>query len=185
MTLTAPSARPARAARPRRLHRVVVGLAAATLLVAPGCAAGASADAGPTTATAHAGAEVTFGTPFEYADGLLVDVTAPARFTPTAQAEWDRAVPGVLVRVRVSITNGTDAEFRPNTLIATAVSGGQDAVAVLDPGSQIGQTGPDAAVPAGGSVAFPLAFLVQDPADVRLTVEPALGGYEPLVLTVG
>ncbi|SFK45916.1 hypothetical protein [Cellulomonas sp. KH9] len=196
MTLTAPPARPsaarptpaartATAARPHRVRRVAAALGAAVLLAASGCAAGASADAGPTTVAPHPGAEVTFGTPHEYADGLVVEVTAPARFTPTARAEWDRSVQGLPVRVRVTITNGTGADFRPNTLSAVGVSAGQDALAIVDPGSQIEETGPDSPVAAGESVAFSLAFLVQDPADVGLTVEPALGGYGPLVLTVG
>jgi len=157
--------------------------ALAAVLVAAGCTSTASAEGGDESAVVtYPGAEVTFGTPFKYDDGLFLQVRQPARFTPTAQAEWDRQVEGVPVRIHFTVTNGTRGDFTPHTLDATVVSGGQEALPILDPGSQIGLTGPSTTLRTAGVANFDLAFLVQDHRDVTLTVVPALGGYDPLVL---
>ncbi|UZN03547.1 hypothetical protein [Cellulomonas sp. S1-8] len=186
MTTPTPAPTGAAARRLRTRATAAVALAAAALLVASGCAATANAESGtPDAAATHAGAELTFGTPFEYADGLFVQVKQPARFTPTAQAEWDRSVEGVPVRIRLTITNGTREEYIAHTLSATVESGGQAAAQIVDPGTQIDLTGPSLTLTTAGVVNFDLAFVVQDPSDVTLTVVPALGGYEPLVLTTG
>jgi len=168
----------------RRTLAVVATAAAAVLLAAAGCTSSASAegteDALPVT---YAGARTSFGDSFTYANGLVVEVKRPVTYTPTSQAEGLEGLDGEPVRVRINLINGTSGEFTPNTLGVTIVSGGEEAVQVLDPGARIDLTGPARPLGRSGVAAFDLAFVVQDVDDVELTIIPALTGYEPLVLT--
>lgn len=176
----APAPRPAPLARRRRQ---VAALAAAVALVAAGCTSAASAEeAEPTAAATHEGGQVPFGRPFEYADGLFLQIKSPLVFTPTSQAEGIDEAQGEPVRIRFTITNGTRQAYTPHTLSASVVSDGVTATQVIDPGLQIGLTGPSTELRTANVVSFDLAFVVADPDDVTLTVVPALGGYEPLVL---
>ena len=160
----------------------VVAVGAALLLA--GCSGSASAQTGaPSAATVQEGGTVRFGTPFTYGDGLFVEARVPATFTPTAQAEGVEGLEGTPVRIRLKITNGTRAPFTPHTLDAGAVSGGQAAVQIEDPGSQIALTGPGLELRSAGTSTFDLGFVVADPSDITLTIVPAIGGYEPLVVT--
>lgn len=179
-------ARPSRPGSALRRHTAaVVSVAAAVaLLVAAGCTSTASAQGQePAAATTLAGAQVTFGTPYEYGNGLFLQVKSPLTFAPTDQAEGVDEAAGQPVRIRFTITNGTRQEFTPHTLSATVVSGGQESTQIIDPGLQIDLTGPGATLRPAGVISFDLAFVVADTSDVTLTVVPALGGYEPLVLT--
>lgn len=188
MTTSSPASvttSPSRATARRSPRAIAVGAGVVAVLLAAGACSSATAEenSGPTAATVYTGAQQPFGAPFEYANGLFLQVKSPVGFEPTSQAEpWDEGA-GQPVRIRFTITNGTRGEFTPHTLSATAVSGGVEATPIVDPGSQIGVTGPSVALRTANVANFDLAFLVQDPNDVTLTVLPALGGYEPLVLT--
>lgn len=182
MTASLP-VRPVATRRASRAAAVAV-LVVAALLTGAGCAATASAEVGePAPQVTHPGGEISFGSAYEYADGLFLQVKDPVKFTPTAQAEWDREVDGVPVRIAVSVTNGTRDDFTPHALTAVVVSDGVEAEPILDPGLQIGLTGPSVRLRPAGVAKFELAFLVADPDDVTLTVVPALGGYDPIVVT--
>ena len=124
-----------------------------------------------------------FGSPFTYDDGLYVETGVPTTFTPTSQAELGDEVEGTPVRIRLKITNGTRGRFTPHTLEASAVSGGQPALQIADPGSQMDLTGPGIELRTAGTSTFDLGFVVTDPSDITLTILPAIGGYEPLVVT--
>ncbi|QCB94878.1 hypothetical protein [Cellulomonas shaoxiangyii] len=177
--------RPA-AARARAAVAAVAG-AALVALLASGCASTAGAADAAQTATAgptHPGATVPFGRPFEYADGLFVSVKAPQEFEPSPEAEG-LAGGGVPVRLRVQVTNGTAEPYSPSTLSATAVSAGVEASPVWDVPLAIDTAGPYVTLDPAGTVAFDIAFAVADPSDLQITVLPALGGYDPLVVTTG
>ena len=171
-------------ARRRRPAPLAVGLAAGVALALAGCAATASAGGStPAVGTTQEGGRTTYGTPFTYADGLTVQVDAPARFTPTPRAEWERGAKDVVVRLTITVTNGSPAAYSPDTFSATAVSGGLEAAPVVDSASRIELTGPDVTAEPAQDVSFPLAFAVPDPDDVTVTVDPALGGYGALVVS--
>ncbi|WP_155378667.1 hypothetical protein [Cellulomonas sp. JZ18] len=144
-----------------------------------------SAEAGeaatPTAEVTQAGSTVPFGRPYQYGDGLFVLVKEPQEFEPSREAQGvDEGVP---VRVRVQVTNGTRRSYTPSTLEATAMSGGAQATQVVDLTREIDAAGPYVTLDPGQTVSFDLAFAVADPDDVTVTVAPALGGYEPLVVT--
>ncbi len=170
---------------PTRVTALVAGLAGLALALGA-CSSSASAEVNePTVQPTYEGAQITFGRPFEYGDGLFLQVKDPVRFTPSDQAEGAEGVEGEAVRIRFTITNGTRGAYSPHTLSATAVSGGVEATQIIDPAVQIAATGPSFELNRAGVVNFDLAFVVADPRDITLTVVPALGGYEPLVLTLG
>lgn len=165
----------------------VVAAAAAAVLLAAGCASTASAGGSgePAQAATYAGTTTTFGQSFTYANGLVVEVKKPVAFAPSEFADGVEGADGEPVRVRVNLINGTSNEFVPDKLGATVVSGGVEATQILDPGSRIELTGPSRPLGRADVVAFDLAFVVEDPEDVTLTLTPALGGYDPVVYTIG
>lgn len=126
------------------------------------------------------GASVAFGQEHTYGDGLAIVVGNPQPYKPTAIATGlDEGEP---TRVQVVVTNGTAEAFRPNTMLVSATSGGQEATGVWDPDQGVALTGPDVSVPAGGELSFYLAFAAQDPADLRLEIMPAFAGYGPVIV---
>lgn len=167
----------------RRRTALTAAVLAATLLAA-GCTSTASAGGSeePAEIATYAGAQVRFGESFTYANGLVIEVKKPVPFVPTESAEGLEGVEGDPVKVRINIINGSSVEYVPDTLGVTIVSAGQPAVQIIDPGSQIELTGPSAPLGRSGVVAFDLAFLVQDPQDITLSLVPSLGGYDPLVV---
>ncbi|MBO3095252.1 hypothetical protein [Cellulomonas dongxiuzhuiae] len=168
-----------------RRRTIVVSAAAAALLVAAGCTSTASAggSATPAEIATYAGTQTAFGQSFTYANGLVVEVKKPAAFAPSAYADGVEGSEGEPVRVRVNIINGTSGEFVPDTVGVVVVSGGEEAVQILDPGTGVDLTGPAQPLDRSGVVAFDLAFVVLDPQDVTLTLTPSLIGYDPLVFT--
>jgi len=169
----------------RRRRTIVVAVAAAALLAAAGCTSTASAggSAEPAEVTTYAGGSTTFGESFAYDNGLVVEVEKPSAFVPSQSADGVEDVDGKPVKVRVYIVNGTSRDYVPNTLEVTVVSDGEDGAQILDPASRVELTGPGLALAPGDVTAFDLAFVVQDPADVTLTLNPAIAGYEPLTFT--
>lgn len=129
------------------------------------------------------GTIVRYGDPHKYGDGLEVAVNPPQRYEPSRNATGVES--GIPVRVQIVITNRTDEAFRPNTLVATATSGGQEAVEIWDPDQGIALTGPDVTVPPGATVHFYLAFSVADPGNTTVEVTPALYGYGATVVRNG
>lgn len=176
---------PAARATSGRARTAAVGAGLVALLALTGCASTAEADdAGTASAAAtQTGSTVTFGRPFEYANGLFVTVKAPQEFEPSAEADGVDA--GVPVRVRVQVTNGTHEPYTPSTLSATAVSAGVEATPVWDAAREVDTAGPYVTLDPGGTVSFDLGFAVADPSDLQVSLVPALGGYDPLVVTTG
>lgn len=173
-------------ARRRRTVTAVTAAALTVLIAAAGCSASASAENNENAdVVTYKGAQATFGESYTYADGLVVEVKKPSKFVPSEQAEGLEGVEGEAVKVRISIINGTDLEYVPNTLGVTLVSGGVEATQIIDPASRVELTGPNRPVNSAGVVVFDLAFVVQDTEDLTLTLTPALSGYEPLVYTLG
>ena len=160
---------------------LVAGMVAYRIIVpAPPSESGAGVTTSQSGPEEWPGASVTFGQEHTYGDGLALVVGNPQPYKPTANATGlDEGEP---TRVQVVVTNGTDEAFRPNTMLVSATSGGQEATGVWDPDQGIALTGPDVSVPAGGELSFYLAFAVQDPADLRLEISPALAGYAPVVV---
>ncbi len=177
-----PVARPRVVARRGRVAAVATALAA-VLALASACASTATAGESetPTGTATQAGSTVSFGRPFEYADGLFVTVKAPQQFEPSGEAEGAEA--GVPIRVRVQVTNGTRHPYTPSTLSATAVSAGVPATPVSDAAREVDTAGPYVTLDPGGTVSFDLGFAVADPSDLRIELLPALGGYDALVVT--
>lgn len=177
-----------RSTTPRRSTRARSTLAAAVAVVAllaAGCTSTANAEGSdePAQAATFAGGTTTFGQTFTYPNGLVIEAKKPVTFTPSEQAEGLEGLEGEPVKVRINIINGSSVDYTPDKLGVTIESAGEQAVQIIDPGAQIELTGPGAPLGRSGVVAFDLAFVVQDPTDITLTLVPALGGYEPLVLT--
>lgn len=158
---------------------VLVGAAVWTVL-APAAGGSAALDPGRATPDALPAGATPFGVPFTYADGLVVEVAPPVPFTPSRNAAGGDGNAAVLLEV--TITNGTERTYRASTLEVVAASGGFEAAQVWDPDQAVELSGPTFAVPPGGAVQFRVGFTVQQPDDVRLTVVPALYGYEGLVV---
>lgn len=164
---------------------LVVAAAATAALLAAGCTSTASAGGStePAEISTFAGAQTTYGQSFTYDNGLVVEVKKPVGFVPSEFADGVEGVEGDPVKIRVNIINGTSGEFVPDTVGVTLVSGGEQATQILDPGSNIELTGPTRPLGRADVVAFDLAFLVQDPEDVTVTLTPSLGGYDPVIFT--
>ncbi|MFC8191766.1 hypothetical protein ACFUMH_08915 [Cellulomonas sp. NPDC057328] len=158
---------------------VVVGLAARSALAPTGSSAAGSA-ADRTVPDALPAAPTTYGVPFTYADGLTVEVGAPVPFTPSRTASGGTGAAAALVEV--TVTNGTDESYRASTVEATAAVDGAPAAPVWDPDQGVELSGPAFAVPPGGTVQFRVGFEAADPERLRLTLVPALYGYEALVI---
>lgn len=173
--------------RRSRRTAVVAAAAAAAVLLAAGCASTASAGGSkePAQAATYAGTTTTFGESYTYANGLVVEVKKPVRFTPSEGADGIDGTEGEPVRVRVNLINGTSNEFVPDKVGVSIESAGVQATQIHDPGSRIELTGPSRSLGRSDVVAFDLAFVVADLDDLTLTLTPALAGYDPVVYTVG
>ncbi|QCB94877.1 hypothetical protein [Cellulomonas shaoxiangyii] len=179
--------------RPRRLRQLrtwaVLALVVAAVVIALAVRAalfpggGAAIDTGRGAPEPLTAGLTAFGAPFTYADGLAVEVAAPQPFTPSRTAVGGDA--GTPVLFQVTVTNDTGATYRASTLEVTATSGGLEAEPVWDPDQGVELSGPMFAVPPGGAVQFRVGFAVREPDDVRLTIVPALYGYEPLEVGQG
>ena len=173
-----------RSTTPRRRTTLAVAMAVVALLAA-GCTSTANAEGSdePAQAATFAGGTTTFGQTFTYPNGLVIEVKKPVTYTPTETAEGLEGLEGEPVKVRINIINGSSVDYTPDKLGVTIESDGEQAVQIIDPGALIEATGPGQPLGRSGVVAFDLAFVVKDPADITLTLVPALGGYDALVLT--
>jgi hypothetical protein len=133
-------------------------------------------------AAAAAGSTIGFDQPFLYEDGLEVTVGAPQPYEPS---EWAAGTEGgtSYVVMTVTIVNGSAENFDPAIFYVTASSAGTEATQIYDTDG-LGST-PSTAVLPGGSVSFPIAFALNDPAQIVLEVEPSMFTYESFIVTNG
>lgn len=121
-----------------------------------------------------------FGQTYTYSDGLIITVTPPAPFTPSASAAG--LLPGnQTVAVNVSITNGTGQNYIPGLFNVVAQSGTAQASEVFDSAQNI-LGAPTGAILPGRTVAFTAVFSVMNPGDVVVQVTPGLS-HVPVIFT--
>ena len=110
------------------------------------------------------------GETFEYDDGLVVSVSGPELFMPSATATMGPE-PNY-ISFTVTVVNGTETEFSPLDVTVTVASGGGQGGDVLDPDSGIGA--PEEAIAPGEEASWELAFGVLDGEDVAVSVQPGI-----------
>jgi hypothetical protein len=111
-----------------------------------------------------------FGDAFEWNNDLRITVSAPSPYTPTDSAVGGEGAPAA-VRLEVTVTNGSDAEYDPAEFFATAQSGSAEAEEIYDGAGGL-DGAPYTTVPPGGSITFPIGFGVTDPADLVVQISP-------------
>lgn len=105
-----------------------------------------------------------------YADGVNIAMSKPESYTPSSTAYTDQDRP-YYVRIKVTVTNGSDERIDPILASVTAASGDTEAVPVID--TESGLTGaPTTDIRPGHKRSWDVAFGVDDPDD--LTAEFAL-----------
>ncbi|KZM35463.1 hypothetical protein [Oerskovia enterophila] len=122
-----------------------------------------------------------FGETATFEDGLAVAASVPAAYTPS---EWAAGAEGFtqFVRIDITLTNGTDEAFDPTLTYTTLSSAGVEGSQIFD--SQNGlEGGPTTSLLPGQSVTFPVAFGVNDPADLTLEVSPGAFEYDSVIFS--
>ncbi len=113
-----------------------------------------------------------FGQTYFWPDGLSVNVSAGASFTPSEYASADKA-PAYVMFI-VTITNETGAVYEPTMFYATVQSGDMESDAVFDSENGI-TSSPTTKLLNGRKSTFRVGFGVKDPKDVVMEVQP---GYD-------
>lgn len=117
-----------------------------------------------------AGQVAAFGEGFKFEDGVQVEVSQPAAFTPSASAFTGSGQFTTYVRFDVTVTNNSTKPFTPMLMTFAATSGGVAAEDVYDMEANVTGMGPDGDVLPGSTVTFAVAYAVKDPADLQLDV---------------
>lgn len=164
------------------MRKSVMAVVLSGLLLVTGCTGdsedGAADPAGETPSTSSPSGtpgptpDVSFGEPFEFDDGVTVQVSAPKQFRPSAEA----TVGGEpdYVRVDVRLVNGTERRVSPSEVTVTVESGGGQGGDVLDPTKEMTASAPSKPVRPGGEASWTLGFGVLDPKDVTVQVQVGL-----------
>jgi hypothetical protein len=156
-----------------------------TFLLA-GCAVGASHDvdrsapaaAQPSTAPENP-LQKKLGEVVTYKDGLSVSVSAPAPYTPSAQAAGVQDGATNLV-FNVVIKNGGTKNVNIGGF-PEVNSGGESAHSITDLGSNIGVP-PNTTLLPSQSITFQDAYSVKDQADITYLITPGVG-YQQAIFT--
>lgn len=119
-----------------------------------------------------------FGEFFRYGSGLKIQVEAPERFTPSG---WIERRPGVPLRLRVTVRNGTEELWNPSQLHVRLASGFVPAEQIFDYDQDV-VARPEERVPHGETVTFFVGYWVPDPERLSLEVDPG-HGYQTTVVT--
>ncbi|MFC8797885.1 hypothetical protein ACFT2C_09130 [Promicromonospora sp. NPDC057138] len=127
----------------------------------------------PEVATAQFG-----DTGYEFEDGLAVSVSEGESFKPSKYAVSDEA-PHYL-KWTVTFTNGTDEPWRAIDTVIAVASGGVEYSEVYDDG--VGEQ-PSVPLPPGESASYDVAFGVEDPTDVRMSVTPDFADHAVVLFT--
>ena len=117
--------------------------------------------------------QTTFGSSYEWANGLNVAISKPEKFQPS-DAIANNADGREALSFTVTITNGTDEAFDPVMFKTSAKAGGAKADPILD--SAKGFNGPpQTPIPAGKKVSFKIGYYVAAPTDITMDVQPDSG----------
>lgn len=115
-----------------------------------------------------------FGESFTWDDGLTVSLSQPTGYAPGEYAAGIEGFASFIITT-VTITNGSEAAYDPTMFTVKGTSGNAPVSEVFDSGNAtpVGGTqfGMSAVLP-GQTVTFPMAFGVQNTADVTLEVAP-------------
>ncbi|RKW71731.1 DUF1942 domain-containing protein [Galactobacter caseinivorans] len=127
-----------------------------------------------TSAAPEAGSESSdpkLGDAYTWENGMKIAVSKPKKFKPSEYAMAD--VQGKPQVFTVTVTNGTEEDFKPVILSLSASSGGSEAEQIFD--SSQGVEMPTTTVKPGKTVTYKVAFDVEDPDDITMDVSP---GFE-------
>ncbi|PRZ05210.1 hypothetical protein BCE75_108192 [Isoptericola sp. CG 20/1183] len=127
----------------------------------------------------NAGGVVGFAETYTYADGLAISVSAPEEFTPGEYAVGVEGE-GTPVVFEVTIENGTGAVFDPSLMYPVVASAGTESEAVYDDGIDML---PSSKVQPDKSLTYTVAYMVADPSDVQVDLEPGFLEYDTLTVT--
>jgi hypothetical protein len=120
--------------------------------------------------TPDASAVAAFGEGFEFEDGVVVQVSQPAAFTPSEYAYTGTSGFTSFVSFDVTVTNNSTEPFQPLMMSFATTSAGVAGEDIYDSESNVTGMGPDGDVLPGNTVTFTVAYAVQDPADLQLDV---------------
>lgn len=123
------------------------------------------------------GNQATFGQYVSWQNGVSVAVSEPTEFTPGEYVEVVEGATYVMFTIRV--TNDGAGAYNSGWMSVSAQSGSSEADSVFDSENGVSSTSPYVVLKQGGSaIEFPLAFAVEDPADIVLQVRPNYGDDE-------
>jgi hypothetical protein len=156
--------------------RAAVATALTGLLLLTGCTGDSDDKNSPAvkagdedSITENVAADAAFGEPFEFEDGLAIQVTEPKQFRPSANATTGGEPNYVGIKVRV--VNETGRKFSPAQVSITVESDDGQAGDVIDAKKKMMASPPRKAVKPGEQVAWNLGFGVLDPKDVAVEVQ--------------
>lgn len=109
-----------------------------------------------------------FGDTAAYPDGLSVTVSDPKDYTPSSTSFGSEGYPNS-VQFTVKIVNKTGNSFDPSLLYASIQSGNTEGEQIFDSAKGL-EGAPSTTVLDGRESTFPIAFGVQDPADLVLEI---------------
>lgn len=122
-----------------------------------------------------------FGTTVAFDDGLEVTVSEPVKFKPSEYAAGADGE-GTPLKFQITVKNGTDKNFDPGLIFASVMSGDAEAESIFDSGDSLSET-PSTKIRPGKSVTWSVGFMVLDPKDVTMEVEPGSFDYDSVLFT--
>jgi hypothetical protein len=169
-----------------RIHSVVVVAALPLILLLAGCTVGGAihSDTKASSATKPSAApplplQKKLGEVVTYKDGLSVSVSAPAPFTPSAEAAGATSG-GTNIVFNVVITNNSKANVDIGG-IPQVNSGGASASSITDIGANVDGSANTTLLPTQ-SINFQDAYSVKDLTDLTYLITPGIG-YSQAIFT--
>jgi hypothetical protein len=112
-----------------------------------------------------------FGQAATWDSGLVVMVSAPEEYAPSATASV-AGEDGTPVRLSITVTNNTGKLLSSFSQLTSLRSGGMEAEKIFDAGAGIDGGMQDSDLPDGNATTWTEAFLAADPEDIEFTYQP-------------
>lgn len=163
---------------------LLLAVAVSTMLTA--CTSGSPTTDAPAgenrpsaTPTTEAPTNPTFGSSYEWSDGVSVTIGAPTAFQPSANSFANPAA--AYIAFDVTIVNGSSENFDPSLFYVTLQSGNSEAEQIFDT-EQGFAGGPMTTLLPGREAAFKIGFGVADPNDLVMELTPGIA-YDAAIFT--
>ena len=121
-----------------------------------------------------------YGEILTYVDMVSISVSTPAPYTPSESSMGHDLA--AAIQFNVTITNGSDVQLQPMAY-GTLSSGGAEGSEIFDTANGI-NGGPSTVILPGQTVTWPVAYSVNDPADLTMQISPSFEYIDAIFTTV-